>query len=143
MRRSTRWAVGAAAATVIPALAAAAPAAAATASNTASASVDYDSTGRGTVECTLTAHHQVDTAADQLITTFSLGGSFCQGTIATTIRYVDDDGQAARTDASAHGAVDQSVTVYGVGGTAATVDYSVTFDDCQDLCFHTLQTRTK
>ena len=142
MRSSTRWAVGAGA-VAIPLLALAAPAAAATASDTTSATVDYDSTGRGTVECTLTAHHQVDTGADQLITTFSLSGTFCRGTLGTTIHYVDDEGHPARADAISHGAVDLAVTLYGLGSTAATVDYTVTFDDCQDLCFHTLETRTK
>jgi hypothetical protein len=142
MKHAGRVVVGVAAA-LVPVLAVASPASAAQAQDDATASVDYVSTGRGTIECTLTAHHQVDTGADQLITTFSLTGSFCRGTIGTNVHYVDDDGDAARADATAHGAVDQSVVLYGVGDTAATVDYTVTFDDCQDLCFHTLQTKTK
>jgi hypothetical protein len=142
MRRTTRWAVGSAAA-ALPILASASPVAAASAVDQKSASVSFESQGGPTVLCQLTARHDVDSSSGELAAGFATSGGACRGTITVEVRYVDGHGDVASAEGSSREAVRSAVFLHDAGSTNVTVDYSVTFDGCAGDCTHELQTRTK
>jgi hypothetical protein len=139
MGRPRKLAVGAALG-AIPFLASQAPAAAAVAEDTHTDFAVFTHVSGDRYPCTLDGHHEVDTGTGGLDVTFRAIG--CTGTLEVTVRYVDQDGDAMTTAASAHGD-SVSVALHKVGRTAVTVDYDIVIDACTDTCTHTLQTSTK
>ena len=142
MRRGHRWAVGAAA-VAVPILAGASPAAAATASDSTRATVTFTATDGSTISCGIAAAHSVNTTTGDLDAGFATSRSECRGLIQIAVQYVDDDGERRQVESISRGAVSADVVVHDAGSTDVATHSSVTFDDCESNCTHTLETKTK
>jgi hypothetical protein len=143
MRRARKVVLGVAAVGV-PLLAMASPASAAQASDDASGTGGYTDVNGHRVNCSLEAHHDVDTDTGQLAISFTTGGAVCRGRITVAVSYVNRNGGAARAESTAQQTSDVALVLFDVGSTEATVDYAVSFTGCTFQCqTATVQTSTK